>query len=316
MRDLKAAEDYLKKIDTTLRIKGASLDFSDLAIEVDKAKGKILTYCQSLGYLNHCIRLPHITAILCTSKDFQRIEVDTSGSIQGKTFIIVENPKDAFFLLHNFLVQESLYDKEEFETNIHPDARISSNASIAGLNVRIGAGTIVEDFAVIKENVSIGKNCRIQSGAIIGNDCLQCGISQTGVYDVRHSGGVILSDNVKVESNALVCRHIFNESTFVGENVKIGGLAHITHGCSIGANCIIAPNAFIGGGATLGEWCFVGANASLVPMVKIGSRVNISSGAVVTTGIEDNLRYSGNFAIEHSIFKKNLKNTINKYRND
>jgi UDP-3-O-[3-hydroxymyristoyl] glucosamine N-acyltransferase len=291
------------------------LSFKNLGFDLRNPTSGTLTFCNSLEFLLKCISIENISAIITQRKFYEQIQERPPEIITNKGFILADNPKNLFFRFHNFLASIGFYRKNLFPSIIAESAEISNLASIASNNVIIGEHSIIEDFVVIKSNVTIGKHTRIQAGSIIGNDCLQCVRDENGLYDVTHVGGVNIGNYVKVESNALICRHIFAENTILMDKTKIGGQSHVTHNCIIGERTIIAPNSFLGGGTKIGHDVFIGANSTIIPMITIGDSVMISAGSVVTTNVESKQHYTGNFAIPHEVFISNLKNSTNQNDN-
>lgn len=108
-----------------------------------------------------------------------------------------------------------------FQTIIHKDAQLRNN-------VTIGAGCIIESHAHIGSDVKIGENSIIQAFACVAHDC------EVGKYsriDVRVllTGRSKVGDNVTIHSNAVINQKIVveDESTvaalsFVIRNVKAG----------------------------------------------------------------------------------------------
>jgi UDP-3-O-[3-hydroxymyristoyl] glucosamine N-acyltransferase len=298
--------DYISKISIDSYFIG-EIHFDNLIIDVRNPRNDSLTFCMSYSFFLDCLKQKEFSCLIITSDVYNQYNSCNFDEQINKGLIITLDPKNTFFKLHNYLTRTGFYSKNNFNSVIEPTAKVASSSIIAESNVRIGERTVIEDFVIIKENVTIGNDCRIQSGSVIGNDCLQCSRDAYGVYDVLHAGGVVIGNNVKIESNSLVCKHIFNDNTFISDNVKIGGLSHVTHGCTILENTIIAPNTFLGGGTKIGHSCFLGANSTTVPLVSIGNEVKISAGSVVTTNILDKQHFSGNFAIPHDKFLSNLK---------
>lgn len=284
--------------------------FLHLGIDIRNPRPSTMTFCNSFSFLRHCTSLSKFTCIVTRPELYDELMFESKEKYNC-SFILAADPKNLFFRLHNFLADIGFYQSEAFHTLIEPTAKISHLSSISEVNVLIGENTIIEDFVVIKSNVVIGNNCRIQAGAVIGNDCLQCAQDGSNLYDVDHVGGVIIGDHVKIESNSLICRHIFDENTIIKNHSKIGGLSHVAHGCVVEEKTILAPNVFLGGGTHVGSNVFVGANATTIPMVYIGDNVKISAGAVVTTDVKNGQHFSGNFAIPHEAFIRNLKESIN-----
>jgi len=135
---------------------------------------------------------------------------------------------------------------------------ISSSARVDA-SVRIGAGTRVWDFAVVRERVEIGSDCTIGVGAYLGP-------------------GVLLGDNCRIQNHAQIFEQaVLDNNCFVGPGcvftndrvpraVNLDGtrrqlgnwepsLINVREGASIGANVVCV------GPLTIGSWALVGSGA-------------------------------------------------------
>jgi UDP-2-acetamido-3-amino-2,3-dideoxy-glucuronate N-acetyltransferase len=114
--------------------------------------------------------------------------------------------------------------------------------------VKIGKGTVVWSFAVIREDVIIGDNCVIGSGAYIGRHCR-------------------IGNNVRIQDKAHITeRMVIEDNVFIGQGVvtiddrypEVNNPEYefqppyFEKGCSIGANATILPGVRIGCGALIG----------------------------------------------------------------
>lgn len=301
-------KDFLNEYSADLEIIN-KLNFKTLGFDLRNPLDRTLTFCNSVEYILNCIEIENISAIITRKEIYDQVR--SSGTdLHGKGIILTSDPKNLFFKLHNHLCSNYFYKKETFNTIIDDTAIISKNASISPNNVVIGKHSIIEDFAVIKSDVTVGDHTRIQSGAVIGNDCLQCLTGKDILIEVIHIGGVKIGSFVKIESNSIVCKHIFNEYTQIADYVKIGGLVHVSHGCRIGERSILTANILLGGSTYIGCDVFIGPNVTTAPMITIGDRSRLTIGSVVTKDVGADTHVTGNFAIPHDRFIENLKNSL------
>lgn len=303
-----AIDSFLHNYNDDLEIIN-ELSFQHLGFDLRNPCEGTLTFCNSADFLQKCISIENISVIITQRKYFEQIQ-EQSSELTGRGFILTRDPKNLFFRFHNFLANIGLYSKDSFPSIIAETAEIGTFASIAPFNVIIGEHSIIEDFVVIKSNVSIGEYTRIQSGTVIGNDCLQCSIDMDGLFEVTHVGGVKIGSYVKIESNSLVCKHIFDDVTLVMDHAKIGGLVHVSHGCKIGERSILTANILLGGSTHIGSDTFIGPNVTTVPLITIGNKSRLTVGSVVTRDVEPGSHVTGNFAISHEKFIENLKKSL------
>lgn len=108
-----------------------------------------------------------------------------------------------------------------FQSLIHNNVQLREN-------VRIGAGTIIDSFALIGSDVVIGENCLIQAFACVAHDCK---VGDYSRLDVRTLivGGVIVEENATIHTNAVVNHKVVVEHdatvaamSFVIRKVKAG----------------------------------------------------------------------------------------------
>ena len=165
----------------------------------------------------------------------------------------------------------------------------SCNVSI-GKNVYIHPSTVLWGIVRIGNNVSIGPNCTI------GYDGFQFPRDKDGVpYFDEHYGGVIIEDNVVIQSNCAVSRaRIKNDNTIIGKNTKLDNLIHIAHNCKIGESNIFAAGVVLSGGVHIGEKNFFGIRCGIINDCHIGSYNMIGMSCNIIRDIDDNGVWVGN----------------------
>ena len=136
----------------------------------------------------------------------------------------------------------------------------------------IGSGTNVENFAVIKTNTFIGKNCRIFQGSVIGE------IPQ----DLKFAGEKTetrIGDNTTVREFVTINRGTSALGhTKVGDDVLLMAYCHVAHDCIVGDNVIMANMATLGGHVELGNWAFLGGGVLVHQFCKVGEHALIAAG--------------------------------------
>lgn len=285
------------------KIEGLTLirdgEFDSIDCVNSKNDHRILTFVKSSKYISQLSK--NITSIICT-KDILPLIFKEYG------VVISKDPRRDFYNINNFLVcNHKNYSRKEFKTTIGKNCFISDNAVISDSNVNIGDNVIIEDFAVIKKDVTIGDNCIIRSGCVIGGEGFQ--FNKDGkIFFVKHTGGVIIKENVELQYNTCVDKAVFPwDDTIIGEECKIDNLVHIGHCSKINKKVLIAAGSVVGGNCIIGVNSWIGTNCNIRNRVIIGDHASIKMGAVVTKNVEKGQSVSGNFAIQHSKFIKHIK---------
>jgi mannose-1-phosphate guanylyltransferase / phosphomannomutase len=128
-----------------------------------------------------------------------------------------------------------------------------------GEGVWLGEGADVDPGARIVGPAIIGDNCRIETGAHIGE------------YTV-------LGSDVVVKHDAFLQRSVIHDHVYVGPGARL-------RGCIVGRSCDLRQGARTEEGVVLGEECFVGEHAVINQGVKVYPFKTVEAGAVVNSSI-------------------------------
>jgi UDP-N-acetylglucosamine acyltransferase len=165
-------------------------------------------------------------------------------------------------------------------TNVHPEAKIGPNVIIEPFatvenDVIIGEGTCIGAGAVIRSGTRIGKNCKIDSCAVIG------GLPQDLKYKGEYTT-VEIGDNTTIREYVTVNKGTAAKNkTVIGSNCLIMSYVHIAHDCIIGNNVILAGYTGLAGEVVVGDWVITGGSTVVHQFVNIGSHAFISGGSLV-----------------------------------
>lgn len=196
-----------------------------------------------------------------------------------------------------------------------------------GEDVVIGEGTIIEPRCLIGHGVVIGKNALIKSGACIKNAVIgdnfiageNCAIGTFGFTMADDENGnkiriptlgrVVIGNDVEVGALSDVPCGSAGD-TILEDYVKIDALVHVGHDDHLYKNVEITAGAILGGFDNLYEGAYVGINATTRNRIDVGAHARVSMGAAATKSVSEGETVSGNFAIPHQKFMKNLKEMI------
>jgi UDP-3-O-[3-hydroxymyristoyl] glucosamine N-acyltransferase len=218
-----------------------------------------------------------------------------------------EDPRYYFFTLMNY-IDTKTYKKRP--SLIHSSAQIHSRAFVSDYNVEIGENVLIEPNATILPDVVIGDNCIIRAGAVIGVQGPEYKRTVNGILHVFHCGRVILGKNVDVGANTVIDKGFSYRETIIGDDTKLNNLIYIAHGVQIGKRCIIIGCSMLSGSVTVQDDVWVGAAVTVSNSLSVGSKAFASIGSVVTKDIGEKEQVTGNFAINHEKFMKNLKKSL------
>jgi UDP-3-O-[3-hydroxymyristoyl] glucosamine N-acyltransferase len=207
-----------------------------------------------------------------------------------------EDPRKAFFLAIDTLWGE------ERPVGISPIAVVEEGAVIGedvfiGANCCISAQTTIGPRCYIGTNVtlrgrvSIGHDCVIQSGAVIGEDGFAFIKGAGTLTFVPHYGGVKIGNHVSIGANACICRGTIDDTTLC-DHAKIDNLCHIAHNTVIGERTQVIAGAVIMGSSHIGHDCWI-STATLRDQCHVGDFVTVGMGAVVVKNVDSGVTVLG-----------------------
>lgn len=163
----------------------------------------------------------------------------------------------------------------ESGTLIHPTAVISNKAKL-GRNVEvgpytviegsisIGEGTIIGAHCVLLGNTTIGKNCRIFTGAVIGDR----------PQDLKYKGEnslLIIGDNNTIREYSTINPGTGEGGkTIIGDHNLFMANAHVAHDCVIGNHCVLVNAATLAGHVVVEDKALISGLTAVHQFVRIG----------------------------------------------
>lgn len=294
--------DVVKGLSGTLLTDG---EFQSIAFATEREQQGFLTFLEKEKFLG-ALENPNISCVLTTEELAPRIP----AHIQG--VFVCSRPKAALFGVHDHLTNSEEYTGPSVPTVMGKDCEISPLAAIDRQNVVIGDRVRIEPFAVIKGRVTIGNDVTIRSGAMIGCKGFSFSKDEEGRnVSVTDTARIVIEDHVEIFEQVAISTGIFPwEKTIIGENTKIDAQCHVGHGAHIGCNCLLAEGSRCCGNSRIGDHVWIGIGAIVSNRVCVGSGARVSIGAVATKDVPAGVTVSGNFAIDHQKFLRNLKESI------
>jgi UDP-3-O-[3-hydroxymyristoyl] glucosamine N-acyltransferase len=224
--------------------------------------------------------------------------------IDGHQLIFHENPFVAVSKVIAVLYPEPIVEPGVHPmSSVHRSVELGEGVSVAayatigagariGNGSRIGAGAVIGEGVVLGENalihprvvlyprVSIGRNCEIHAGAVVGAD----GFGFTQI-DGRHVkvpqvGGVEIGDDVEIGANSCIDAGTL-APTRIGNNTKIDDLVMVGHNNQIGQRVLLCGQAGLAGSNTLEDDVVITGQSG------VSGHLHIGKGAVAAakTGV-------------------------------
>ncbi len=216
------------------------------------------------------------------------------------SYIVSQNPRlDYLRVIGEFFFTDDLH------SGIHPTAVVEEGA-LLGENIYIGAHSYIGNKVVVGNNTrvfpnvvitgdtTIGENCYIKSGVVIGQPGFGFEKDENGQpIHFPHLGKIKIGNHVYIGANTAIDRATLN-STIIGDHVKIDNLVHIAHNVIIDDCSYIIAGTILGGGVHVGKDCWLAPNVSVKQQLHVGNGSLVGLGAVVIKDVEENSVVAGN----------------------
>ncbi len=174
-----------------------------------------------------------------------------------------------------------------------------------GADSTIGANSRLAAQVSVYHGVSIGANCLIHSGAVIGADGFGFAPDRGRWQKIHQLGGVIIGSAVEIGACTTIDRGAL-DNTLIEDGVKIDNQVQIAHNVRIGKNTAIAAQAAIAGSVWVGENCTIAGCVGITGHVKIADRVHITAMSMVSGSIKESGSYSSGTPLSTTVeWRKN-----------
>ena len=160
--------------------------------------------------------------------------------------------------------------------NIHPTAIVDPAAelgegveigaySVVAANCVIGDNTIISPHVVLEEFTTLGRECQVRAGAVLG------GLPQDLKFKGERSYVKIGDRNLIREFVTMHRATGAEEATIIGNDNLIMAYVHIGHNCIIGANTMISSYVGLSGHITIEDNVVIGGMVGVHQFVHVGT---------------------------------------------
>jgi len=171
---------------------------------------------------------------------------------------------------------------------IHPTAKIHPTAIIED-GARIGARTIVMEYAIVRACVEVGEDCEIMERVTLG----ALPVNYLGFERKKPAFGIKIGDRVHFHTSATVVRGT-KRNTKIGDDGVFGQQITIGHDSRIGNMVKIQNHSTLGGWTETGDFVTIHLNVTVRERIRIGNNVVIGMGSNVTKNVPSNSVAYGN----------------------
>lgn len=172
--------------------------------------------------------------------------------------------------------------------DIHPTA-------IIGTGAEVGEGTVIGPYAVIGPHVKIGRDCHIETGAVV--DGWTSVGDGTRIFPYASVGLIPQDLKFRGEMTRLEvgARNLIREFVTIHRGTQGGGgvttigddnvfmaYAHVAHDCHVGSQTIFGNGATLGGHVTVEDFATISAFSGIHQFCRVGRHAFIGGFSVVT----------------------------------
>lgn len=199
---------------------------------------------------------------------------------------------------------------------IESGAELGDNVSIGagcfiGKDTRIGANTKLWANVSVYHRVVIGKDCLIQSGAVIGSDGFGYANDRGNWIKIPQLGTVEIGDRVEIGACTTIDRGAIDD-TIIGNGVIIDNQCQIAHNVIIGDNTAVAGGVIMAGSLKIGRYCQIGGASVINGHMEICDKVVVTGMGMVMRPITEPGIYSSGIPLQpNKVWRKTAALVLN-----
>lgn len=152
---------------------------------------------------------------------------------------------------------------------VHPTAVLAPGVAlgpycVVGERAFVGENTKVGPHAIIDDFTSVGRDCVIHAGAVVG------GVSQDLKFQGDETYCVVGDRNVIREYVTINRATAAGDATRVGNDNLLMAYVHVAHDCDIGNRTILANGVTLAGHVVVEDDAFIGGMSGLHQFIRVG----------------------------------------------
>lgn len=280
-----------------LRFYGSDIPIHGLNLcDRKSAFDNILSYATSKKYVAHVKNNINVSCLVLR-EDFLQ---DYASEVIGRdiSYILSDEPEKVFYEIHAYLHDKTdFYEQYDFPARIGMDCNIDKTAviqdgTVIGNRVCIGPMSIVRKGSVIGDDVEIG--CH----TVIGGEGFQILRIDGENWKIPHVGGCKIGRNCRIGDHVVICNSLFEDTTYIGNNVMIDNFVHVAHNVVIDDYAVLTGGTDLAGSCHIGQGAWIGPNATVANKVTVGDYSLTGIGSTVIRNVKANTKVFGVPAIK------------------
>ncbi len=167
---------------------------------------------------------------------------------------------------------------------------------------QIGDHFFAHAHAVVREYCRLGNDVVLQNGAVIGADGYGFAKDDSGHwYKIVQSGPAVLEDKVEVQANACVDRASVGE-TQIARGTKIDNLVQVGHGSRVGEDTLLCAQVGLAGSTKVGNKVILAGQVGVAGHCKIGDGTIATAQSGIPNDVAAGAVVSGYPAIDNKLW--------------
>ncbi|HAR63719.1 MAG TPA: acyl-[acyl-carrier-protein]--UDP-N-acetylglucosamine O-acyltransferase [Candidatus Margulisbacteria bacterium] len=220
------------------------------------------------------------------------------GKIYGRALVDGQVVAEGEFTIS--LVEKQNKVQIDPTATIHPSADLGKDVKIGanviiGPDVKIGNGTIIEANSVVEKWTTIGENCHLHYGSIVGS------ATQDKKYQGERSFVEIGDRNIIREYVTINRATGKDQKTIIGNDNLFLTNVHIGHNCELGNGIIISNATGLSGHVIVDDEAVIAGMVGVTQFCRIGRLVMVGGYSKVNQDVPPFVLVEGNPANVRSI---------------
>ncbi len=183
-------------------------------------------------------------------------------------------------------------------TRIHPAAHVDPAARL-GVNVEIGPGAVVGPDATIGDGTRIDANVLVTGWTTIGRDChlhhgAVVGSPPQDLKYTREPSYLVIGDRTVLRE--YMTANLATEPGFttrIGSDCLLMAYSHVAHNCQVGDRVVIANAVQMAGYVVVDDWAIVGGGTVVHQFTRIGRHAMIGGGSRIPQDVAPYVKLAG-----------------------